>query len=481
MAVKKSGFLHNLSLVPAGLRCKLMISFSLMSVIPMMICVYITTNFVFPYLGMTDYLGIIIAITIIIALLGLILAKRMIEPIIDIAIEAKLMAAGDLERFVDIAEEGEIGALAISLNAMSEQIRANLTELKSYEEKTVEINAEIHRKVMALSGLLQVGNMISSGTELKTTLDILVEKISLANDSCPAMLMLIDSEKNYLVPYSVMNIVNPEAAKTPFSSKKGFFASLKTHVKDIVVDNSHDGNKYDGIDLVRESLGIKNIALVPIVVKGALEGVVFIANNKDGFVYKKDVIELLYVFSKQAAIAVENDVLLKKSEALEVKDGLTQLYNAKFIRERLDEEIKRAMTYQRPCSFILFNVDNYKDFCIRHGNMAGESVLKKIAKIITDEITLVDRAGRFDDNEFAIILPERSKKEANNIAKELRQKISNIKPIEATTDNELPVFITVSGSVSENPIDGLSAKELVDKAKDLLKQAKEQGKDKVTL
>jgi len=481
MAVKKSGFLHNLSLVPAGLRCKLMISFSLMSVIPMMICVYITTNFVFPYLGMTDYLGIIIAITIIIALLGLILAKRMIEPIIDIAIEAKLMAAGDLERFVDIAEEGEIGALAISLNAMSEQIRANLTELKSYEEKTVEINAEIHRKVMALSGLLQVGNMISAGTELKTTLDILVEKISLANDSCPAMLMLVDSEKNYLVPYSVMNIVNPEAAKTPFSSKKGFFASLKTHVKDIVVDNSHDGNKYDGIDLVRESLGIKNIALVPIVVKGALEGVVFIANNKDGFVYKKDVIELLYVFSKQAAIAVENDVLLKKSEALEVKDGLTQLYNAKFIRERLDEEIKRAMTYQRPCSFILFNVDNYKDFCIRHGNMAGESVLKKIAKIITDEITLVDRAGRFDDNEFAIILPERSKKEANNIAKELRQKISNIKPIEATTDNELPVFITVSGSVSENPIDGLSAKELVDKAKDLLKQAKEQGKDRVTL
>jgi diguanylate cyclase (GGDEF)-like protein len=480
MAVKKNGFLHNLSLVPAGLRYKLMISFSLMSIIPLMICVYITTNFVFPYLGMTDYLGIIIAITIIIALLGLILAKRMIEPIIDIAIEAKLMAAGDFERSVDITEEGEIGALAVSLNAMSEKIRANLTELKSYEEKTVEINAEIHRKVMVLSGLLQVGNLISAGAELKSILDILVEKISLADDSCPAMLMLVDSEKSYLVPFSFANIDNPDTAKTPFSLKRGFFACLRTYIKDIVADSSQDGNQYEGIDLVKELFGIKNIALVPIVVRGSVEGAIFIANNKDGFAYKKDDIELLHVFSKQAAIAVENDTLLKKAEALEVRDGLTQLYNAKFIRERLDEEIKRAMTYQRPCSFILFNVDNYRVFCGRHGKLTGESVLKKIAKLIADEITLVDRAGRFEDNEFAIILPERSKKEANDIAEELRQKISKIKPIEAAADNEPPVFITVSGSVSENPIDGLSAKELIDKAKGLLKQSKEQGKDRVT-
>ena len=62
MSDKDKGRLNRLSLVPAGLKYKLMIVFSLMSIIPLMICVYITTNFVFPYVGMTRSLGIVIAL-----------------------------------------------------------------------------------------------------------------------------------------------------------------------------------------------------------------------------------------------------------------------------------------------------------------------------------------------------------------------------------------------------------------------------------
>ena len=472
------GFLHNLSLVPAGLRYKLMIVFALMSIIPLMICVYIATNFVFPYLGMTGSLGIVIAITMFIALMGLVLAKNMIEPIIDIAIEAKLIAGGDFERSIEIDEEGEIGDLAFSLNTMTDKIRTNLTELKSYGEQTREINSEIHRKVMVLSGLLQVGNLISAGTELKTILDILAEKISLLDDSCPVIVMLIDRDRDYLIPYSVMNIDNPEAVKMPLSLKRGFFARLRTnvHLKDIIIDSSND-QQDEHIDLIRQTLGIKNIAVVPIIVRGNLEGAIFMANSKDRFEYKKDDMELLHVFSKQAAIAFENDMLLKKTEELEIKDGLTQLYNAKFIKERLDEEIKRGMIYQRPCSLILFDVDDFKAFCDKHGRMAGESVLKKIAKLISDEITAVDRAGRFGDDEFALVLPERSKKESRDIAEELKQKISELHIMKSESEGQ--ISITVSAGVGENPIDGISAKELIDKARGLIKQAKEAGKNTV--
>jgi diguanylate cyclase (GGDEF)-like protein len=476
--LNNKGFLHNLSLVPAGLRSKLMIIFCLMSIIPLMICVYITTNFVFPYLGMTGSLGIVIAITIFIAFLGLVLARKMIEPIIDIAIEAKLIAGGDFERSIETNEEGEIGDLAFSLNTMTDKIRTNLTELKSYGEKTREINADIHRKVMVLSGLLHVGNLISSGTELKTILDILAEKISLLDDSCPVIVMLIDSDRDYLIPYSVMNIDNLEAVKIPLSLKRGFFARLRTnvHLKDIIIDSSNE-QQDEHIDSIRQLLGIKNIAVIPIIVRGNLEGAIFMANSKDYFEYKKDDMELLHVFSKQAAIAFENDMLLKKTEELEIKDGLTQLYNAKFIKERLDEEIKRGMIYQRPCSLILFDVDDFKAFCDKHGRMAGEAVLKKIAKLISDEITAVDRAGRFGDDEFALVLPERSKKEARDIAEELKQKISELHIMRSESEGQ--TSITVSASVGENPIDGISAKELIDKARALIKQAKDAGKNTV--
>ena len=472
------GFMHNLSLVPAGLRYKLMIVFSLMSVIPLMICVYITTNFVFPYIGMTGSLGIVIAITIFIALLGLVLAKKMIEPIIDIAIEAKLIAGGDFERSIEVGEEGEIGDIAFSLNTMADKIRTNLTELKSYGDKTREINAEIHRKVMALSGLLQVGNLISAGTELKTILDILAEKISLLDDSCPVIVMLIDRDRDYFIPCSIMNVENPEVVKMPLSLKRGFFARLRTniHLKDIIIDSENE-QEDEHVDSIRQLLGIKNIAVVPIIVRGNLEGAIFMSNSKDDFAYKRDDIDLLRVFSKQAAIAVENDLLLKKTEELEIKDGLTQLYNAKFIKDRLEEEIRRGMIYQRPCSFILFDVDDFKLFCDKHGRMEGEAVLKKIAKLISDEITPVDRAGRFGDDEFALILPERNKKESRDIAEELKQKISELHIMRS--ESESHVFITVSAGVGENPIDGISAKELIDKARNLIKQAKEEGKNTV--
>jgi diguanylate cyclase (GGDEF)-like protein len=472
------GFMHNLSLVPAGLRYKLMIVFSLMSIIPLMICVYITTNFVFPYMGMTGSLGIVIAITIIIALLGLVLAKKMIEPIIDIAIEAKLIAGGDFERSIETNEEGEIGDLAFSLNTMTDKIRTNLTELKSYGDKTREINAEIHRKVMVLSGLLQVGNLISAGTELKTILDILAEKISLLDDSCPVMVMLVDKERDYLVPYSVTDIENPEASKMPYSMKRGFFARLRAHIhlRDVVIDSSND-EQDEHIDSIRQAFGIKNIAVLPIIVRGNLEGAIFMGNSKDNFSYKKDDIELLHVFSKQAAIAVENDMLLKKTEELEIKDGLTQLYNARFMKERLDEEIRRGMLYQRPCSFILFDVDDFKAFCDKHGRMSGEALLKKIAKLISDEITPVDKAGRVGDDEFALILPERNKKESKDIAEEMKKKISQLQIMRSDDEKNAPV--TISASVSENPIDGISAKELIDRARALMKQAKEEGKDTI--
>jgi diguanylate cyclase (GGDEF)-like protein len=471
---KNKGIFYRLSLVPTGLKYKLMIVFCLMSIIPLMICVYIATNFVFPYMGMTGSLGTVIAVTIFIAILGFILAKKMIEPIIDIAIEAKLIAGGDFDRSIQTDQEGEIGDLALSLNSMTEKIRDNLSALKGYGEQTREINIEINRKVMVLSGLLQVGNVISAGAELNTILDILVEKISLLDDSCPAMVMLIDEDKNYLAPCSFVNIENPEAVKMLLSLRKGFFAQLKTNIKDLVIDDNTE-LKDEGMGLIKQSLGIKNIAVVPVIARGTLTGAIFIGNSRDNFVYKKDDIEILHIFSKQAAIAIENDMLLKKTEELEIRDGLTNLFNSKFIKERLEEEVRRGIIYQRPCSFILLDVDNFKSFCEKHGRMSGESALKKIAKLIMDEITYVDRAGRFGDDEFAIILPERSKKESRDIAEELKHKISELKVIR--NEGEKHISVTVSAGLSENPIDGMSAKELIDQARSLMQQAKEEGKD----
>jgi diguanylate cyclase (GGDEF)-like protein len=142
----------------------------------------------------------------------------------------------------------------------------------------------------------------------------------------------------------------------------------------------------------------------------------------------------------------------------------------------LDEEIKRAILLQRPCSFVLVNIDNFKIYRDRQGELASESTLKKIARILEENGTEIDRVGRFGGDEFALILPEKNKKEATLIAEEVRRRIEeSIFPGDKTS----MVKLTVSAGVSENPIDGINAGELVDKATQSLKQAKVQGKNKV--
>ena len=469
-----AGILKKLSLVPTGLRYKLMIMFSLMSIIPLLVCVYIVTWFVFPATNQMGAVSIVILVTIFISILGFILAKQMIEPIIDMAVDAKMIAEGDYERSIDVMSEDEIGDLGASLNMMTQKIKDNISELKSYGEKTREINSEIHKKVMALSGLLQIGNLISAGTDLKTVLDILSDKMATLDVSNSVSIMMVDQDrdKDSLIPLSTINFNNVEAAKLPSSIHQGIFARINADLKEIIIDNRVPADDED-VRNFRSMYKLTNCAIMPIIIRGSLEGVILIGNNETNFAYKQEDVELLRVFSKQTAIAMENDFLVKKAEELEVKDELTGLYNNKYIRERLEEEIRRAVTYQRPCSFLLLKVDDFTGFCEKYNRVSGEAALKKMARLIATELTAVDKAGRFTDDEFAFILPERNKKEAKQIADDIRSKIAEL--LVAPQAEDKYKHLTVSGSLSENPIDGVSAKELIDKAQSLLDKAKAEG------
>jgi diguanylate cyclase (GGDEF)-like protein len=168
-------------------------------------------------------------------------------------------------------------------------------------------------------------------------------------------------------------------------------------------------------------------------------------------------------------------MLIHRIEKLEIKDALTGLYNEAFVRSRLQEEIKRAIAYHRPCGFILFNIDNFREFHQNFGSLQAEAALKKIASLMKDSVSEIDRVGRFGDNEFAIVLPEKNKRKVQEIAEDIRKKIT----FAFSEEQDVKKRITVSGSVTENPLDGIDAEELISKAKEFVKLAKTQGKNRI--
>ncbi len=185
--------------------------------------------------------------------------------------------------------------------------------------------------------------------------------------------------------------------------------------------------------------------------------------------------ELQELSTSLKAISQGARELLEKVEKLSLKDKLTGLYNASYIRERLSEEILRAAHYQRPCSFAYFAVENAEIYEAKEGKAALEETLKSIAKILNSHLSEFDRAARINSYEFTLILPDKNKKAAIEAGERIRQELQKLFDKRGIG----PEVLSVSVGISENPLDGGDANEIYFKAQERARTAKVRGHNRV--
>ncbi len=460
----------NHSLVSFSLKRKLKVSFALTSILPLLV---LLSNYTLSAIGWKVDI-ITVPIIIFIAVIGFFVIKEVFDRIISVSAEARLIASGDISRRLEIGHPDEVGDLSEALNQMTQNIRTNMDELKTYSEKTTEINLEIQRRVLVLSSLLQISSLISQGAKLEDILKITVEKSrSLAHSD--AAYLLFREEKEEAFSMKIADGINSQyLLKIKVEPQEYLFDNVIHKIKPLILDkhNVLPGNLAVSF---YEKFKLKNTLALPIYLRGRVTGILGIGNTKETFLYSKDDIELLDIFAKQIAIAIENDILVHRLEKLEIKDALTGLYNEAFIHNRLQEEIKRAITYQRPCAFVVLDLDNFKKFHQNFGSLQAEATLKRVASLIKDSVSDVDRVARSGDDDFAVVLPEKNKRKAQDIAEEIRKKIE----FTFSEEQDIAKRLTLSGGVSENPLDSIDAEELIIKAKERLGLAKTQGKNKI--
>ena len=464
----------NLSLSSQSLKYKLKIAFYLMSVLPLLVTAYLVSSYILPHSGFKIDVVLSTIISAFIALIGFFVIKEVFDRIVSVTTVAKLIAAGDVNRKLETAEGDEIGDLSDALNNLTRRIRDNMDELKSYGDKTNQINMEIQKRVLVLSSLLQISSLITQGVKVEEVLAVIVEKARLLANSDVAYILLREAGKDNF------------AMKIADGINSNYLLDMKVDLNDEIFSNAILKNESLVIDKSKffpENLKqkfylkfkLKNTMVIPIFLRGKVTAMLGIGNSRESFVYPKDEIELLDIFSKQAAIAVENDLLTTKIVKLEIKDALTGLYNKSFITMRLREEIKRAIIYQRPCAFVLLDIDNLKKFHEKFGYLETETQIKKISTILRESVGEVDRVGRIGDDEFGIIFPEKNKRQAQELAEVIRKKVEFSYSEESDDRRRL----AVSGGVSENPLDGIESEELIAKAQELLQIAKQQGKNRI--
>jgi diguanylate cyclase (GGDEF)-like protein len=145
-------------------------------------------------------------------------------------------------------------------------------------------------------------------------------------------------------------------------------------------------------------------------------------------------------------------------QELDTRDALTGLFNKRYIVHRLDEEILRAISHQRPCALASVRVQNWSSIQGPLGPVGGAEVLKAMAEVLRSNIRSFDRVGRMDEAEFGVIMPEKNKRQAEEFAGQILERLSQM--FQGREASQRPLFWV---GVAENPIDGVDAASLLQK------------------
>ena len=128
--------------------------------------------------------------------------------------------------------------------------------------------------------------------------------------------------------------------------------------------------------------------------------------------------------ARRAGPAIDHARRFREARQLADLDALTGLHNRRYFHETLQREVARAQRYNRRLALVVFDLDDFKAINDRIGHLAGDAVLAEAAQRVLDVVRTADVACRVGGDEFAVILPESSLTDADQLYKRLSQAIS---------------------------------------------------------
>jgi diguanylate cyclase (GGDEF)-like protein len=254
------------------------------------------------------------------------------------------------------------------------------------------------------------------------------------------------------------------------------------------------------------------VAGVPIKVGDSVIGVLEVANTDHARPFSEAEIEILERFALLASLVLDNTHLfsglqnelaervqveyqlrqanaqletqMKQIKGLQmilreqaVRDPLTGLYNRRYLDETQERELARAAREGYPVSFVMIDIDHFKNVNDMFGHDAGDHVLRKLSALIQDQTRVGGIICRYGGEEILAILPNVTEEIAYQITERWRLAFMDF-----TLPSELgPVKATISCGIAAYPAHGNTVNELITLADKAMYQAKVAGRNRVVV
>lgn len=216
-----------------------------------------------------------------------------------------------------------------------------------------------------------------------------------------------------------------------------------------------------------------SVVVLPLSCEGRTYGVMEVWSRREGH-FNSDDLGFLSLLAMLAGSMIRNAEHL---ESLIFRDPLTHVYNRGFLEDQLQRELERYRRTNEPVSFLMVDVDGFKQVNTDHGHPVGDIVLSTLAHLLEGKVRQIDVVARYGGDEFGIILPDTIGEHAAVTAERLRRVVEEYDfSISYPALADLRMTISIGGAIC--PDDGVTKEDLIEKADKALAKAERGGKNR---
>ena len=348
--------------------------------------------------------------------------------------------------YIPLISQGQVvGALEVRWAGSPPPETRNMITLLAAQGAVMVTNAQLFAQVQenaqTLDMLLKITREIALAAldpeAVYQRLHQALHQAALEHDSF--VIALYDSQTQTLeVPYIVEGEVRYPTQRISLQEDSLLKEVVQRH-RTLIIQDFEEERQRRHLPFQQIGQRMRSILAVPLLRQDKAIGAFSIQARRRG-AYHEEHRQLLETLAAQVAVALENARLYAQTRQLAIIDSLTGLYNRRYLFSLGTREIQRARRFHHPLTAAMIDLDDFKKINDSYGHHIGDVVLRQWAWRTRAILHEVDILGRYGGDEFGLILPETSLKQALHLARRLRQQIAKT-PFDTQVG---PVTLTMS-------------------------------------
>ena len=407
--------------------------------------------------GLGSLLGLLLLAVIATALLAYLLARLITRPLEELSEGARAIAAGRFDNRIPVRSSDEVGQLALAFNEMSDHLDTTITDLEASRD-------QLQRAVD------RVGATLRSTHDMGQILDSILSTAAEAVHADAGCLWLFTGTRDELYPALCRDI--DESSLDRLRVGEGVAGLSAERGITLMLPANGGGPKSS-----RAEPDFPVTIAVPLYSSHRVTGVIVLYRSEENPFGPKDLDTVVFL-AEQGGVAIENVLLHEEAQRLSLTDGLTSIWNRRYLQMQFKQILASANRFDRPFSVLLLDLDLFKEVNDNHGHQRGDAILIEFAQRVGAALREIDTFVRYGGEEFVCLLSETDISGARTTAEKIRQTIS-LEPFISVGED--PVTLTVSIGVACYPLHGSGYQSLIEAADQALYRAKEEGRDRVRM